>query len=72
MWIFQNNPKKVKLDNETELLNEYTNKITDGKLLTNQEIENILLMNINNLRRVLEYYNKTVYSFNEFIIMYHK
>ena len=45
MWIFQNNPKKVTLDNETELLNEYTNKIIDGKLLTNQEIENILLMN---------------------------
>lgn len=53
--------------NEDNYVNDYKYKITHGKMLQNEDIETILKMNINNIRLILEIYNKTVYAFAEFI-----
>jgi hypothetical protein len=69
MGIFQKKNKKIVLENEDKLACGYIDKIVDGKILTNDEIENILLMSIDNQRKILEYYNKTVYQFSEYIML---
>jgi hypothetical protein len=69
MWLFQKESKKVVFENENKLVYEYVSKISSGKILSNDEIENILLMKIDNIRKILEYYNKSVYHFREYILL---
>jgi hypothetical protein len=67
-YLFQKVNKKSFLQNEDQLVDEYMIKIFHGKILKNEDIENILIMNINNIRQILESYNKSLYQYSEYAI----
>ena len=65
-YLFQKANIKNFLQNEDQLVDHYMIKIFDGKILQNEDIENILMMNINNIRQILESYNKSLYQYTEY------
>ena len=67
-YLFQKANIKKFCQNEDQLVDHYMIKIFDGKILQNEDIENILTMNINNIRQILESYNKSLYQYTEYAI----
>jgi hypothetical protein len=66
-WYLFQKTKKF-LENEDLLVDEYMVKIFDGKILKNEDIENIIIMNNNNIRLILESYNKALYQYSEYVM----
>jgi hypothetical protein len=68
-WLsFQKTVVTNLLENQDKLVDEYMNKIFAGKILQNEDIENIIMMNKNNIRQILESYNKSLYQYCEYVI----
>ena len=53
--------------NEYMNLEKYKRQIVNGMLLQNEDIEVILKMNPNNIRMILELYNKSLYNYTEYV-----
>jgi hypothetical protein len=62
-------PNKVSDSYVNEYMNveKYKRQIVNGMLLQNEDIEVILKMNPNNIRMILELYNKSLYNYTEYV-----